>query len=48
MFQIFKNWPNASIAAICAMVLSVVFLLGIATAPGNQTTVPTYLSSSSR
>ena len=32
MLQPFKNWPNTTFAAICvAMVLSVVFLLGIAT-----------------
>ena len=32
MLQTFKNWPNTTFAAICAaMVLSVVFLLGIAT-----------------
>ena len=31
MLQTFKNWPNTTFAAICAAVLSVVFLLSIAT-----------------
>ena len=31
MLQTFKNWPNKMVAAICAGVLSVVFLLSIAT-----------------
>ena len=29
MRQNFKNWPNTTVAAICAGVLSVVFLLSI-------------------
>jgi uncharacterized membrane protein len=38
MLQIFEKWPNTSILSICAVVLSVVFLLGIVTAPtGKQT-----------
>jgi hypothetical protein len=38
MPEIFKKWPNASILSICAVVLSVVFLLGIVTTPpGKQT-----------
>ena len=31
MLQAFKNWPNTTVAAICAGILSVVFLLSIAT-----------------
>jgi hypothetical protein len=31
MLQTFKNWPNKPVAAICAGVLSVLFLLSIAT-----------------
>ena len=31
MLQTFKNWPSSTVAAICAGVLSVVFLLSIAT-----------------
>lgn len=31
MLQAFKNWPNTAVAAICAGILSVVFLLSIAT-----------------
>jgi hypothetical protein len=31
LLQTFKNWPNSKIAAICAGVLSVLFLLSIAT-----------------
>jgi hypothetical protein len=31
MLQTFKTWPNTKVVAICAGVLSVVFLLGIAT-----------------
>ncbi len=34
MLQTFKNWPNASVGAICAAVLFVVFLLSIASSPG--------------
>ncbi len=38
MLQIIKNRPNALILSICAVVLSVVFLLGIVTAaPGKRT-----------
>jgi hypothetical protein len=37
MLLIFKKWPNTSILSICAVVLPVVFLLGIVTAlPGNR------------
>jgi hypothetical protein len=37
MLLIFKKWPNTSILSICAVVLSVVFLLGIITVPpGNR------------
>jgi len=38
MLRTFKNWPNATVAAICAGVLSVVFLLSIATSPGAHRT----------
>lgn len=37
MLRILKKKPNTSILSICALVLSVVFLLGIVTAPpGNR------------
>ena len=38
MLMIFKNWPGASVAAISAGVLAVVFLLSIATSPGAHRT----------
>ena len=38
MLQIFKNWPNTTVAAICAAALTVVFVLGIATAPASNRT----------
>ena len=36
--QTFKNWPNASVAAIGAAALFVVFLLSIATSLGAHRT----------
>jgi hypothetical protein len=48
MLQTFNNWPNASIAVFCAVVLAISFLMGIATAPNNRTIPPTYISTSSQ
>jgi hypothetical protein len=38
MLQTFKSWPNTTVAVIGAGVLSVVFLLSIATSPGAHRT----------
>ena len=38
IMQTFKNWPNASVAAIGAAALFVVFLLSIVTSPGAHRT----------
>jgi len=39
MLQTLKNWPNATVAAICAAVLSVVFLLGTAPSLSSSASV---------
>ena len=38
MLRTFKNWPNTTVAVIGAGVLSVVFLVSIATSPGAHRT----------
>jgi hypothetical protein len=35
MLQVLKNWPNTTTAAICTVVLAVVFILSIATSPAH-------------
>ncbi len=36
MFDAFNRWPNATVAAICLLLLSVALAFGIASVPDQQ------------
>jgi len=36
MFEIFSRWPNATVAAVCLVLLSVALAFGIASVPDQQ------------